>query len=49
MLNFLKRTSFIALLAIGGALSAIFGAICGWILFPLLVGMNVKKVGVLTK
>lgn len=30
--------------ALGGLLSAIFGAICGWLLFPALIAINVEKV-----
>lgn len=36
--------SYVVVGAISGILSAIFGAFCGWVLFPTLVTMNVDKV-----
>lgn len=47
MFAFIKTTKFIAFMAIGGALSAIFGALCGWKIFPFLVNFNVKQVSLL--
>lgn len=39
-----KKISCFTVVAFGGILSAIFGAFCGWVLFPALVAFNVNKV-----
>lgn len=39
-----KRFPFIIVGALGGILTAIFGALCGWVIFPALIKLNIEKV-----
>lgn len=41
---FCKGIPFVAIGAMSGILCALFGALCGWVLFPVLVKWNIDKV-----
>ena len=47
MFSSLKGVSKVSLAAVAGFGAAMFGAFLGWILFPVLVSLNIDKVYIL--